>query len=298
MRRNRLKKFLRRNRDLIAAILISVVFHALLIVVLDFTRKEEPTPPDTSADEMLIQLEEIERILEEVTPPAPAQKQQEEAVSTASSTLQTEASDEAVRVADKLPEPAKLDSVASEKTVTALQKMAEAPPMPMIPDSILADLRSGINKTDSTRRSKAQKAIDYDFIRKNYRTIYNLKKVYVYAKRAKTIIEEINKQLGGAQSDKEKKELIKKMEKELFTMFEKEVTNLSITQGRLLIKLIYRETGKSTYDIIKEYKGALPAAFWQGVARLFKHNLKSEYDSTGEDALLEKIILKYEKKEL
>ncbi len=293
-----MKKYIRRNRDTIAAILISVVFHAVLLVALNSSRKDEPAPPDTSADEMLIQLEEIERILEESLPPTPTPKPQEATVATTSSTVSTQSSEEVVRVADKLPEPAKLDSVATQKTVTALQKIAETPPMPMIPDSILADLRSGIDKHDSIRRKIEQKAIDYEFIRKNYRTIYNLKKVYVYAKRAKTIIEDINRQLGGTKSDSEKKALIKKMEKELFTMFEKEVSNLSITQGKLLIKLISRETGKTTYDIIKEYKGTIPAAFWQGVARLFKHNLKSEYDSTGEDALLEKIIHKYEKKEL
>jgi hypothetical protein len=65
---------------------------------------------------------------------------------------------------------------------------------------------------------------------------------------------------------------------------------MTITQGRLLIKLIDRETQNTSYVLIKDYRGKLSAAFWQGIARIFGTNLKSEYDPEGEDALIESII--------
>jgi hypothetical protein len=69
---------------------------------------------------------------------------------------------------------------------------------------------------------------------------------------------------------------------------------MTITQGRLLIKLISRETQNSSYDLIRTYKGKLSAMFWQGIARIFGTNLKEEYDPSGEDVLIEKIIQEIE----
>ena len=65
---------------------------------------------------------------------------------------------------------------------------------------------------------------------------------------------------------------------------------MSISDGKVLIKLIDRQTGKTGYDIIKEFKGGFSAVFWQGVARLFRNNLKDEYDPFGEDILIEEIV--------
>ena len=65
---------------------------------------------------------------------------------------------------------------------------------------------------------------------------------------------------------------------------------LTITQGRLLIKLIDRETQNTSYALIREYRGWFSAAFWQGIARIFGTNLKDEYDAYGQDALIELII--------
>jgi len=69
---------------------------------------------------------------------------------------------------------------------------------------------------------------------------------------------------------------------------------MTITQGRLLIKLIDRETQNTSYELIRQYRGGLSAAFWQGVARIFGTNLKEEYDPYGEDALIELIIINIE----
>ena len=69
---------------------------------------------------------------------------------------------------------------------------------------------------------------------------------------------------------------------------------MTISQGRLLIKLIDRETQNTSYDLIKDYRGKLSAAFWQGIARIFGTNLKEEYDRFGDDALIEIIIMEIE----
>jgi hypothetical protein len=69
---------------------------------------------------------------------------------------------------------------------------------------------------------------------------------------------------------------------------------MNIAQGRLLIKLINRETQNTSYDLIKDYRGKITAAFWQGVARIFGTNLKEEYDPYGDDAVIERIIQEIE----
>ena len=82
------------------------------------------------------------------------------------------------------------------------------------------------------------------------------------------------------------------MEKEMRDRFEAELKNLTITQGRILIKLIDRETGETSYELVKELRGTLSATFWQGMAHLFGSDLKTTYDSTSEDNAVEQIIRK------
>ena len=73
--------------------------------------------------------------------------------------------------------------------------------------------------------------------------------------------------------------------------FEKEVRKLTVSQGIILVKLIDRETGRTSYQVIKELKGNVTAFFWQGIARIFGNNLKTEYDPEGEDRVIEDIVL-------
>jgi hypothetical protein len=67
-----------------------------------------------------------------------------------------------------------------------------------------------------------------------------------------------------------------------------------MTQGHLLLKLIDRETQNTSYELIKQYRGGLSAAFWQGIARIFGTNLKEEYDPYGNDIVIEFIIQEIE----
>ncbi len=127
--------------------------------------------------------------------------------------------------------------------------------------------------------------------RKYDRLVYNLKKVYPYALIVRNRLAKINEDMNNIKSDKERKNYLKKVEKDVFADYEGDIRDMTITQGRLLIKLIDRETQNTSYMLIKDYHGKLAAAFWQGIARIFGTNLKEEYDPYGDDALIESIIL-------
>ncbi len=113
---------------------------------------------------------------------------------------------------------------------------------------------------------------------------------YPYAKRAGAVLNDINGKLANVTESSARKDYIKTREKELKQEFTDPLTNLSVYQGKVLMKLINRETGNNCYDIIKEYKGGFTARFYQTVAFFFSSNLKQPYDPTGEDAQIEKIV--------
>jgi hypothetical protein len=126
--------------------------------------------------------------------------------------------------------------------------------------------------------------------RKYERLILNIKKVYPYALMVRRRLEKVNEDMKNITSEKERKEYIKTVEKDVFAEYEGDMRQMTITQGRLLIKLIDRETQNTSYELIKVYRGKITAAFWQGIARIFGTNLKEHYDAYGEDALIELII--------
>jgi hypothetical protein len=113
---------------------------------------------------------------------------------------------------------------------------------------------------------------------------------YPYAKAASRIMNEINALLTHVTDRKERRKIIHSREKELKQQFTDKLTNLSVYQGRVLMKLINRETGNNCYEIIHEYKGFVNAAFWQTVAVIFGSNLKQAYDPSDKDAEMEKIV--------
>ncbi len=124
--------------------------------------------------------------------------------------------------------------------------------------------------------------------------VKNVKKVYPYSKLAATKMKEYNEILRPIDSKRERKKVIKKLEKELFAGFENDIKKLTFSQGKILIKLIDRETGNPTFDIIKEYRGSLMAGFWQTLGRVFGYNLKENYDPNGKDLEIETIVIMIE----
>ena len=113
---------------------------------------------------------------------------------------------------------------------------------------------------------------------------------YPYAIRSGLILNDMNAKLEGITDKSKRKDYIKSREKELKKEFTDPLTNLSIYQGRVLMKLINRQTGNNCYDIIKEYKGGLTARFYQTVAFFFSSNLKQEYEPGGDDREIEMIL--------
>ena len=120
-------------------------------------------------------------------------------------------------------------------------------------------------------------------LRKYERLVYNLKKVYPYALMVRIKLNKVNEDLMNVKSEKERKDYLKNVEKNIFAQYEGDMRDMTITQGRLLIKLIDRETQNTSYTLIKDYRGKVAAAFWQGIARIFGTNLKEEYDPYGDD---------------
>ncbi|MFW5901055.1 MAG: DUF4294 domain-containing protein, partial [bacterium] len=92
------------------------------------------------------------------------------------------------------------------------------------------------------------------------------------------------------ESEKARQQYIKNVEKELKDEFKDDIKKMTITQGRLLLKLIDRETGNTSYHLLEELKGNFSAFFWQTVARVFGHDLKAQYDPDGQDWMIERIV--------
>lgn len=122
------------------------------------------------------------------------------------------------------------------------------------------------------------------------RTKYNVKKVYPYAILAAAKLKEYNRILEKMPDEGTRKAYMKTVEKELKAEFEAPLKDLTITQGRILLKLIDRETGNSSYELVKDLRGGFQAFMWQSIARLFGSNMKSEYDPKGEDIMTERAI--------
>ena len=118
---------------------------------------------------------------------------------------------------------------------------------------------------------------------------------YPYARKAGIILNDINTRLGSMQTEEEKQSYIKTREKDLKKEFTDPLTQLSVYQGKVLMKLINRQTGNNCYNIIKEYKGGFTARFWQTVAFFFNSNLKQPYDPEGEDGQMENIVKEVER---
>jgi Domain of unknown function (DUF4294) len=118
---------------------------------------------------------------------------------------------------------------------------------------------------------------------------------YPYAKRAGAIMNDMNVKMARMEEKDDKKAYIKTREKELKKEFTDPLSNLSIYQGKVLMKLINRQTGNNCYEIIKEYKGGLTARFYQTVAFFFSSNLKQTYDRQGDDKDIESIVQEVER---
>lgn len=127
--------------------------------------------------------------------------------------------------------------------------------------------------------------------RKYYRLVHNFSKAYPYALVAKKLVMEADSTIAADRLKGVKRErYISKVQKELFDVFEGQMRKLTVSQGALIMKLIDREVGKTSYNIIKGYKSGITAGFWQGIAKIFGSDLKEPYDPDGADKATEELV--------
>ena len=168
---------------------------------------------------------------------------------------------------------------------------AQKPPTPQYVPGILLgndtlphmDLPS-INVFPKTRfKNKAEE-------QQYWRLVMRVKKVLPYAKEAAILLRKYEMEIPPNAKNRDRRVYVRKAEDELIKKYGPAFKKMSINDGKILIKLIDRETQKVSYELIHELKGGVSAVFWQGVARIFGNNLKSQYDPWGEDRQIEQII--------
>jgi hypothetical protein len=130
--------------------------------------------------------------------------------------------------------------------------------------------------------------------RRHSRTVYNVRRVYPYALIVREELGRVNRLLETMPDEKAQRNFLQQYEKDIFKEYEDDMRKLTFSQGKILIKLIDRETENTSYDLIRQYRGKFSATFWQGIARIFGANLKTDYDPAGEDYLIEQIIREIE----
>lgn len=139
---------------------------------------------------------------------------------------------------------------------------------------------------------KQSKAKDPD-LRKYYRLVYNFNKVYPYVPIARELVDAADSSIANMNRI-QKERYVNSVQNQLLEDFESVVRTMTISQGKLLCRLVDREIGKPSYNIVKDYKNGIAAGFWQGVAKLFGQDLKTRYDPEGEDKMTEYLIQKWE----
>ena len=130
--------------------------------------------------------------------------------------------------------------------------------------------------------------------RRHARLVYNVRRVYPYAIIVRDEFGRINRLLETLPTEKARENFLRQYEKELLDTYEGDIRKLTFTQGKILIKLIDRETQNTSYDLIREYRGKFSAFFWQVIARIFGSDLKTNYDPEGDDYLIEEVVREIE----
>ena len=123
-----------------------------------------------------------------------------------------------------------------------------------------------------------------------WKTVRDVKKTLPYAKILAKEMEKTS-ELVSHMNRRQKRKFWKQYEKLLFQRYEVSFRDMTASQGQMLMKLIDRESGVTSYEVIELYKGSLAANFWQGIAKMFGNDLKEEYDGADKDRMTERIIL-------
>jgi len=131
-------------------------------------------------------------------------------------------------------------------------------------------------------------------LRRYRKLVAAVKKVYPVAKIARARMTEMEAELQRLPTKKAQKAYIRGVYRQIKEEYTPVVKHMTRTQGKVLLKLIDRETEYTAYEVLKEFRGGFVAGFWQGVSRIFGQNLKSQYDKDNEDKMIEQIVIYYE----
>jgi len=126
--------------------------------------------------------------------------------------------------------------------------------------------------------------------RRYTRYIRKVKKVYPLAVEARKLLKKYEPRYYALEEKRDRRKLMKQLEKELLAEHKEELKKWSLSDGRILLKLINRETERTPYSLIKDFRGGFSAVFWQGMAKLFRNDLKAGYSPNDEDKMLEEIV--------
>lgn len=131
--------------------------------------------------------------------------------------------------------------------------------------------------------------------RKYYRLVHNFARTYPYALASKKILLSVDSTMLAEGMRRGKRDrYVNQVQKELFKVFEEPMRSMTVSQGALLMRLIDREIGKTSFKIIKDYKNGIAAGFWQGIAKLFGSDMKKPYDPDGDDKQTEELVRLWE----
>lgn len=123
-----------------------------------------------------------------------------------------------------------------------------------------------------------------------WKTVRDVKKCLPYAKMITREMAYADTELAKLPDDKTRRKWWKSFEKQLYKKYERDFRGMYASQGMMLMKLMDRETDKTSYELIRQYRGKASANFWQFVAKLFKNDLKEEYDASDKDRITERVI--------
>lgn len=124
-----------------------------------------------------------------------------------------------------------------------------------------------------------------------YRLVRNVKKVYPISREINRTIIETYEYLQTLPNEKARQKHIKRVEKGLKEQYTPQMKKLSFSQGKLLIKLIDRQSNQTSFELVKAFMGPFKAGFYQTFASLFGASLKKEYDPEGDDRITERVVL-------
>lgn len=123
-----------------------------------------------------------------------------------------------------------------------------------------------------------------------WKTVRDVKKTLPYAKLITKDMAYADTELAKLSTDRERRQWWRKFERSLFKKYEADFRDMYASQGRMLMKLMDRETDRTSYELIRQYRGKASADFWQFIAKIFKNDLKEGYDGDDKDRIIERVI--------